>query len=354
MEFGLFNLMGYRDPGIPTRTILMQVAEQTRLAEQVGFGMAWFAEHHFSNYCVCPSPLLMAAHCAGLTNRIRLATGVLVLPLYRPSRLIAEIAMVHALSGGRLVLGVGSGYQPYEFERFGVDLAQSKEMTIELIEMVRRGLSEEFFEFSGRYFTQPRTHIAPRCAGVLPEIWVAGEAPAMQRFAARHDLASIVSARLGGAEDLAELRQRCEQAVAAEGKDPDTLRIGVLRYACVTDSRREAEAYAENVRYQLRLAAALRNRAEVMDGHMLIDRPHAGDLPIEQIVDSLMIGDPETCAARAVADIRSMRPVHIALYFQVGNYEHARAMRSMERFAEEVIPLVERELGPLDSAGARG
>lgn len=69
------------------------------------------AEHHFSNYCVCPSPLVMAAACARITRRIRLATGVLVLPLYHPARLIAEIGMVDAVSGGRLSVGVGSGYR---------------------------------------------------------------------------------------------------------------------------------------------------------------------------------------------------------------------------------------------------
>ena len=117
MEFGLFNLMGYRERGKTTRDIMRETVEQVRLADRGGFAMAWFAEHHFSNYCVCPSPLMMAAHCAGVTERIKLATGIVVLPLYNPARLIAEIGMVVALCDGRLVLGVGSGYQPFEFDR---------------------------------------------------------------------------------------------------------------------------------------------------------------------------------------------------------------------------------------------
>src|SRR5262245_25309529 len=119
MELGLFNLMSFRDTSQPQQEIYQNTAALVQLAEQGGFGAAWFAEHHFSNYCVCPSPLMMAAYCASKTDRIKLAPGVLVLPLYEPVRLVGEIAMIDQMSGGRLVIGLGSGYQAFEFERFG-------------------------------------------------------------------------------------------------------------------------------------------------------------------------------------------------------------------------------------------
>jgi len=117
MDFGLFSLMSRRDAATLATRIVHDTVEQVRLAEQAGFAIAWFAEHHFSNYSLCPSPLLMAAHAAAVTTRIRLGTGVVVLPLYMAPRLLAEIGLVDTLSDGRLVLGVGSGYQPFEFER---------------------------------------------------------------------------------------------------------------------------------------------------------------------------------------------------------------------------------------------
>jgi alkanesulfonate monooxygenase SsuD/methylene tetrahydromethanopterin reductase-like flavin-dependent oxidoreductase (luciferase family) len=122
MEFGIFNLMGSRSPEKQTAEVFAEVAEQTRLADELGYAIAWFAEHHFSNYCLCASPLMIIAHCASITKKIRLGTAVVVLPLYNPARLAAEIATADALSNGRLMLGVGAGYQPYEFERFGVDI----------------------------------------------------------------------------------------------------------------------------------------------------------------------------------------------------------------------------------------
>ena len=84
MEFGIFNLMGSRDPAKPTAEVFAEVAEQTRVADEFGYAIAWFAEHHFSNYCLCASPLMLVAHCASITKRIRLGTAVVVLAALQP------------------------------------------------------------------------------------------------------------------------------------------------------------------------------------------------------------------------------------------------------------------------------
>src|SRR5262249_61665695 len=122
MDFGIFNLMGARRPDKPTAQVFTEVVEQTKLADTLGYTIAWFAEHHFSNYCLCASPLMLVAHCAPITKNIRLGTAVVVLPLYNPARLAAEIATADALSNGRLMLRIGAGYQLYELERTGVDI----------------------------------------------------------------------------------------------------------------------------------------------------------------------------------------------------------------------------------------
>src|SRR5260370_11493651 len=145
MEVGIFKLMGSRAPEQPTAEVFAEVAEQTRLADELGYAIAWFAEHHFSNYCLCASPLMLVAHCASITAKIRLGTAVVVLPLYNPARLLAEIATADALSNGRLMLGVGAGYQPYEFERFGVGIKANLEITEQVSDILARAFSEDFF-----------------------------------------------------------------------------------------------------------------------------------------------------------------------------------------------------------------
>jgi alkanesulfonate monooxygenase SsuD/methylene tetrahydromethanopterin reductase-like flavin-dependent oxidoreductase (luciferase family) len=57
----------------PTAEVLAEVAEQTRLADELGYAITWFAEHHFSNYCLCASPLMMVAHCASSLHLFRRA-----------------------------------------------------------------------------------------------------------------------------------------------------------------------------------------------------------------------------------------------------------------------------------------
>ena len=84
MEFGIFNLMGSRDPAKPTAEVFAEVAEQTRLADELGYGIAWFAEHHFSNYCLCASPLMMVAFHEAV-SRVREATYLGMLFIFSPN-----------------------------------------------------------------------------------------------------------------------------------------------------------------------------------------------------------------------------------------------------------------------------
>ena len=348
MDFGIFNLMGYRSQGTSTREILEDAVALTRLADQGGLGISWFAEHHFSNYGICPSPLMMAAYCIPQTRRIKLATGILVIPLYSPVRVAAEIAMLDALSEGRLIVGVGTGYQPYEFERFGADLGASKQIFADYMEIIERGLTEEFVEHDGAAYALPKTHIASRPHRGLPQIWVAGHAPEVHHYAAQRGFPMIVNGRFYSIDEVAAQRPILEQVMVDAGKRPEDLRWGLLRYCCVTDDPREAENYAENARWQLRVATSLRRREEVQAGTMMLgDKPFPNEQTMEQILASQMIGDVETCIARGVEEIRRTGVDHIALYFQVGDYPHRKSMRSLERFITEVVPGIEKELGPL-------
>ncbi|MGZ5175799.1 MAG: LLM class flavin-dependent oxidoreductase, partial [Burkholderiales bacterium] len=319
MDFGIFNLMGSREADKPAAQVFGEVAEQTKLADALGYTIAWFAEHHFSNYCLCASPLMMVAHCAAITKKIRLGTAVVVLPLYNPARLAAEIATADALSNGRLMLGIGAGYQPYEFERFGVDIAKNFEMTNEFSEILNLAFSRDFFSYNGKHYQMPETHIAARTVQKPLPIYVAGHTQGMFRVAARHGYRVLTSGRLGGAELLAEQYADLVAAFAAENVPLSRAHITVNRFACITDSREEGMRFAENARYQSRLASSLRRRKEVMQGTVLVDVPFPDEPPLETIYDDLLIGDVDTVAEKLVAEIRAAKPVHVCFSFKVGN-----------------------------------
>ena len=345
VSFGLFCLMGYRDRGSRVSEVLGNAVRMVQRAEEAGFEAAWFAEHHFSNYCVCPSPLLMVSHCAGRTRRIALGPAVIVVPLYHPVRLVAEIGMIQALLGERFLLGLGSGYQPYEFERFGADLAESKERLEEFLALMDCAYAEETFAFDGAFTALPESSISTRAPDGVPPIWIAGDSEATHRLAARRGFVPIITGRAQGADYLAEQRERIDAAYAAEGMAGRKHELGVLRFACVTESDEETRDYLVNARQQMRFAAALRNRQEAMAGGMLIERPAPGEASLEQMAAVLPVGDAATVAERLAADIRASGASHIMLNVQTSGSTMTQAERTIAAFASEIRPAIERTLG---------
>jgi len=290
---------------------------------------------------------MMVAHCASITRTIKLGTAVVVLPLYNPARLAAEVATADALSNGRLMLGIGAGYQPYEFERFGVDIVKNLEMTEEFADILDLAFSRDFFSYDGKHPQIPDTHIPPRPVQNPLPIYVAGHTQAMFRTAARHGYRVLTSGRVGGAKLLAEQYADVVAAFDAEKVPISRAHVTVNRFAHITDSREEGMRFAENARYQTRLASSLRRRQEVMQGTVLVDVPFPDEPPLETIHGDLLIGDVESVAEKLVAEIRASRPVHVCFSFKVGNTPHKAAMRSMELMIGEVKPRVERVLGRL-------
>nr|WP_321985281.1 LLM class flavin-dependent oxidoreductase [uncultured Lichenicoccus sp.] len=141
--------------------VISDTRTMVRIAEQVGFDTAWLAERHFTNYSISPSPLMLASHFAACTQRIRLGAAVVVPPLYQPMRVAQEIALVDQLSGGRLMSGVGSGYQPYEFNRLRADVGLKTETFLEYWEIVEQALLEGRVEFHGHFADIPPSVVGP-------------------------------------------------------------------------------------------------------------------------------------------------------------------------------------------------
>ena len=351
MHFGQFNLMGYRTPGTKAHELYDNAVEQVKAAEANGFEIAWFAEHHFSNYCVCPSPLMMLARLAGETRRIKLGSAVVVMPLYEPVRLISEIGMVDALTHGRLVLGIGSGYQPYEFERFGEDLKDSVPKLFEIMEMLELAFTRETFSYEGKYFKLPQTHIASRPVKGLPDVWVAGDNPDLHQMAARKGWTVMLTPRHATVPQLLEMRERLAGMYAAQGLDRTRVAIAPLRHVCITDSKAEAADFVDNARHQIRLSQSLRHREELIDGTMLVEKPYKAEPPIEELARHMPVGDAETVAERLTELIRAARPRHMLLHFQAGASPQKAALRSIDLFATRVKPMIEKALGPLDQLG---
>jgi alkanesulfonate monooxygenase SsuD/methylene tetrahydromethanopterin reductase-like flavin-dependent oxidoreductase (luciferase family) len=347
MDFGVFNLLQHRERSKPPQEIITEALEHCRLAEELGFSRIWFAEHHFSNYSLCPSPLILCTQAAAMTKRIRVGSAVLILPLHTPARVIAEIALVDALSGGRLDVGVGSGYQHYEFERLGADISRNKIVFNELLDMIEQGLRQPHFSYKGSFFDQPQTAINVRpLQSPRPPIWIAGADPNSHRRCARDGYIPFISGGLEGPERIRQMRDQVEQCYRDEGVDPATVPLGVLRFVCVSDDRSVIDRYVEGARFQKRIAMSLRHRRETMVDDYIVDEVPFPDEPsLEQIAENIVVGDADAVAERLCREIELYGPRHMSIYFAVGDLPHSAAMTSMERFAAEVIPMIEAHFG---------
>lgn len=346
MDFGIFILMQQRNKHKTSYQILRDAVEQTRVADELGFGAAWYAEHHFSNYGMCSSPLTMIAHCAAVTKKIRLGTGIVVAPLYTPARLIADVAMVDQLSDGRLNLGIGSGYQHFEFERFGVSLDTAKQRTFEMLDMLELGLTQPKFSYAGQFYQQPMSAISQRAVQKpMPPTWITSVDPAFVARAVRGGHHVFVSGGDGGLEKLHATRSLIDKVARAEGKNPAQVPVGLLRAAYASDNQAEVDAYLECSRYQRRIAVSLKRRtAQIADDYQVEEGIVEGEPSIEESRALLPVGSVDTVIERVVHEIRTLKPVHYCFQTQMGDFDHPTMLKQLALWAKVIIPTVQQEI----------
>jgi len=136
--------------GAPIDELYRAALDQVAWADELGFDTIGLGEHHCSEDGYNPSPLVLACTMAGRTRRIRLRPSVLLAPFYNPLKLAEDAAVAQIVSGGRLLLGIGSGYRPSEFEMFGRELSERWRSVGDLCRLLRLAWTGEPFEWEGR------------------------------------------------------------------------------------------------------------------------------------------------------------------------------------------------------------
>jgi alkanesulfonate monooxygenase SsuD/methylene tetrahydromethanopterin reductase-like flavin-dependent oxidoreductase (luciferase family) len=148
------------------------------LADELGFDKVWPVEHHFTDYAACPDNLEFLAWVAGRTERVKLATGAVIVPWNDPLRVAEKIVLLDHLSGGRAVLGLGRGLARREYAGFGIDMNESRARFDEAAAMILAALDTGWIEGDGPYYPRPRTAIRPRPrAGFRDRFYAVGMSP---------------------------------------------------------------------------------------------------------------------------------------------------------------------------------
>jgi alkanesulfonate monooxygenase SsuD/methylene tetrahydromethanopterin reductase-like flavin-dependent oxidoreductase (luciferase family) len=342
MRLGLFNLMNQF--ALDQAEVFSGTFACVKLADQMGFDVAWFAEHHFANYSLCPSPLMMAAAVARETKTIRLGPAVVVAPLYNPIRLAEEIAFLDQVTEGRSVLGLGTGYQRFEFDAFGVDLSERQDRMLEIWRIIDQAVHENRFHFRGRKYQLPDVPQAIRLyrRRRLDTFFVSWTSDII-KYAISVDAVPFCSVGWGNTAALKSLHQHVLDQYALAGDDFSGRRFAAQRFVFVSDDKSELRRAAEGFRYVGRCGGHLRVGAQILEGHFIADRPLAGEPTIEAILDGVPIGSPETVAERIIHEIRTVGITDLSCFMWPAGMGSRAALRSMERFGAEVLPIIRKE-----------
>lgn len=208
-----------------------QFRTEVQLAEEVGFDAIFFSEHHgLPGYA--PAPLILAAMALAQTSYLRAGPMPLLLPLHDPVRIAEQAALADFVSEGRLILGLGAGYHPLDYEQIGVPIAERGSRMEEGIAILRNVWSEEPVLHYGRHFKvgtkNPLVHRPWHATG--PPIWVGTGSHAGIRRAARFADGLV----LGSVADFAAVAadaHRYRELSRDLGKEPGT--VAVMRRAWI-------------------------------------------------------------------------------------------------------------------------
>ncbi len=338
INFGTFLLM--QSPSMrSSQEIYSRAIDLAQAAESLNFRNIWLAEHHFSTYGYLARPAQLATYIAAKTTRLRVGTAVIVVPLHHPLVIAEEIATLDLLAGGRVDIGLGRGYQHYEFERMGLELDSARARWEESVDIILKAFSGEPFSYDGKLFKIPETSIFPQpLQKPHPPIWVTAQSPDSVEATVRRGFNLLTGGFGVPIERMADFRKQFDRLVA-EVKPPRVPQVGVQRAVYVTDTVADARAAAEEARWNMRVTLSLRNHYEKVERGRAIAVPAPKEPDVDDLLDRfLVIGTPDT-VIRQIKRVETLVGIsHFNCSFWFGDLEHPRILKSMELFAKEVMP----------------
>ncbi|MGW7227823.1 MupA/Atu3671 family FMN-dependent luciferase-like monooxygenase [Streptomyces cyaneofuscatus] len=252
-DFSLYFFGDYPEegPGSPNGRyeLLMEAA---RFADEHGFEALWMPERHFNSFGgLFPNPAVLAAALARETRRIRLNAGSVVMPLHDPIRVAEEWSMADNLSGGRVGLGVASGWNADDFVFFPDRFGRHKQELYDRLDDVRRlWRGEALLRKTGDGEREIR--LFPRPVQPMPPLYTAvvGNPESYER-AAEHDLGIVTNLMTQDVDQLRDNISRYRRARARHGLDPDAGRVAVLlhTYLGADHDTARADAFEPMARY---------------------------------------------------------------------------------------------------------
>jgi alkanesulfonate monooxygenase SsuD/methylene tetrahydromethanopterin reductase-like flavin-dependent oxidoreductase (luciferase family) len=352
MKFGIFTIVPWHESKGQQQS-LDESLEQIELADKLGIDEVWLGEHRFSRHGLLSGIWSFAGMVAGRTKNIRIGTAVIVLPLHNPILIAEEAAMLDVISGGRLNLGIGSGYQRQEFDGLGIDINTSRERFYEAVDVMKRAWTVEKLTYHGKFTDVDDLWVLPKpLQQPYPPLFQAvSTSPASIDFAAKNQIQVIA----GGPTDILgqapQVVKAWREKMDEYGHPHEHLDPPMSKGIYVAPTQEEAERDAEELQnFSSRILNSQGNNGAIgmptdKDGNVppgyehwanrqtdrdrRDDPGHAGLPPL--------VGTPEVVIERLKAT-QAAGINHVFGNFGFPGLPHEKVIRSIEMFAKEVMP----------------
>lgn len=347
MRFGQLHL--FENPaGRTEKEIVDEQFDVMIRAEEFGFDSVWPAEHHFSEYGYCASPAVTLAAVAARTKTVRVGTGVVVLPLNHPVRIAEDFALLDLMSDGRVDLGIGRGYQPHEFQGYGVDQTRSRDIFRESVEIIQKSWTEERFSYEGEFYNFHDLSVRPKpLQQPHPPIWMASLSPESFELCGKYGFNLMCAPVFGfnvntGSQQIEQYRQ----ALRDHGRQPGDHEIAGLIMTYVAETTEQALAdFRDSVMWYYRTFAkyvAPPKEQPAVQTYEFYQRARQFLEVVEwdTVVDAgaVVCGSPEQVVHR-IGQIQELTGItHYLAWTRIGGLAHQKVVRSMELMASRVFP----------------
>jgi alkanesulfonate monooxygenase SsuD/methylene tetrahydromethanopterin reductase-like flavin-dependent oxidoreductase (luciferase family) len=302
-----------------------------RRADELGYDSLWLAEYHFKRRGLpYPSPLLLAAAAFALTDRMRIGTGVTLVPLHHPLILAEQLAQLDQQSGGRLDVGIGRPNDPAVLLALGIDPSTKHARFVDGYDLLLRAWTSGRVSSSQGPWQFDQVEVGPApVQQPHPPIYVAGMSYETLGFAVERRLPVLLSLERPEGLQL----ERWRELDKTPEQTADLRHFSLNRYIFI--GRTDAEAHEILDRALLPILRR-RHWAPVN----VEDREAVAAARVRLIEQQAIVGGPDACIAEIARLAHQVGTGHLRLVFNaLGGLDWPTTLRQMELFAAEVLPV---------------
>ena len=335
MKFSLQLSADYPDKSYGSQQVYADMLEQAQMADRLGYDAVSITEHHLINCLMMPAPLIFATKIASVTQRVKIMTSIVVLPLHDMRIFAGELVVADIFTEGRLLLGVGRGAFAYEMERLGVPMAETQARFNESLDVLQALLREEEVSWDGAYYRFEPLTIMPRpMQPGGPQMMMAVMNPEGIYACTKRGFHIQTTPLAGNHQLLVDQVGGFTRAKGEMGAEGAHLTLTLSRVAHVATNPQERQRKIE-------AAHSYYGRFDnVFTGPGLVDNGMVRPLPrsqsIEELAESLLICTPQEMIDK-LAPYAELGIDRVILNMNFG-LPQTQTMESIQAFAEEVMP----------------